>query len=215
VIICPGFWQSKDTPTFRRMSEALAADHDVLAMDFRGHGRSSGFYTFSAREGTDLEAVLDAAQGEYAWVGLVGFSMGAAISIITARRRRETVHRLVAVSAPSAFEQVEFKWWTPEAMRTGLRGMEPGAGCRPGNLLLKKERALDHVAALAGVPVLFVHGTRDAIVGVEHSRRLYAVAAEPKRLEIFEGAGHAEDLFRQEPGRFLRIVRGWFSGTPA
>lgn len=58
VIICPGFFQSKDTPTFRRMAEALATGQDVIAMDFRGHGRSDGFYTFSAYEGMDLAAVL-------------------------------------------------------------------------------------------------------------------------------------------------------------
>ena len=48
VIICPGFFQSKETGTFQRLSLALAAHWDVLAMDFRGHGRSTGLYTFSA-----------------------------------------------------------------------------------------------------------------------------------------------------------------------
>ncbi len=39
VIICPGFFQSKDTATFQRLSLSLAEQFDVLAMDFRGHGR--------------------------------------------------------------------------------------------------------------------------------------------------------------------------------
>ena len=46
IIICPGFFQSKDTTTFQHLSRALAKDDDVLPMDFRGHGRSSGLYTF-------------------------------------------------------------------------------------------------------------------------------------------------------------------------
>ncbi len=210
VIICPGFWQSKETPTFQRMSRALANDFDVLAMDFRGHGLSTGLYTFSAKEGADLDAVLAMARAEYAWIGLVGFSMGGAISILTARRHPGAVQSLVSVSAPCAFEQVDIKWWTPEAMRTGLRGTERGSGCRPGNPLLKKERAIDHVQALAPLPVLFIHGTKDVIVGVEHGRRLHAAASEPKRLEIIEGGGHAQHLFREEPERFLGLVREWF-----
>lgn len=98
-------------------------------------------------------------------------------------------------------------------MRTGLDGLEPGAGCRPGSLWLKKERPLDHIARLSPMPVLFVHGTRDAIVGVEHSRRLYAAASEPKRLEIIEGGSHAEALFRDDPEGFMRVVSEWLSAT--
>ena len=101
----------------------------------------------------------------------------------------------------------------PEAMRTGLQGMERGAGCRPGNLFLPKERPIELVPRLAPIPALFVHGTRDVIVGVEHSRRLYAAAAEPKRLEIIEGGSHAQAMFRDDPGRFMRPLDEWLART--
>ena len=215
VIICPGFFQSKETKTFQRLAEGLADGRDVLAMDFRGHGRSSGEYTFSAREGADLEAVLAQAEGVYARIVVVGFSLGAAVAINTVARRPGKVQGLIAVSGPASFEDIEFKWWTPEAMRTGLEGSEAGAGCRPGNLWLKKERAVDNISRVAPRPVLFVHGTRDAIVGVQHGRRLYEAAAEPKRLEIIEGGGHAEALFRDAPERFLEVVAQWLSATLA
>ena len=213
VIICPGFFQSKDTATFQRMNLALADEYDVLAMDFRGHGRSTGLYTFSAKESADLEAVLAFARPRYQRIGLLGFSMGGAIAINTVRRFRGAVQSLVAVSAPCAFEEIEFKWWTVEAMRTGTKGLEVGAGCRPGNPLIPKERPIENIQKLKSLPILFIHGTRDAIVGVEHSRRLYAAASQPKRLEIVEGGGHAEALFRDDPERFTRLIREWF--TPA
>ena len=213
VIICPGFFQSKDTVTFQRMSRALAGRFDVLAMDFRGHGKSSGLYTFSAREGADLEAVLAFARVRYQRIGVVGFSLGAAIAINTVSRHPDQVRSLIAVSAPSTFEQIEFKWWTPEAMRTGMQGLEPGAGCRPGNPLLKKARPIERAPRLAPLPILFIHGTRDVIVGVEHSRRLFAAASEPKRLEIIEGGSHAEALFRDDPQRFSDLVNEWLAQT--
>jgi hypothetical protein len=43
-------------------------------------------------------------------------------------------------------------------------------------------------------PVLIVHGADDWIVPAKHGRRLFAMAGEPKRLEVFEAAGH-EDLW--------------------
>jgi pimeloyl-ACP methyl ester carboxylesterase len=215
VIICPGFFQSKETPTFRRLSEALAQTRDVACMDFRGHGRSGGLYTFSATEGEDLDAVLRWAAPRYARIGVLGFSLGGAVALTTASRRPEAVQSLVAVSAPCVFEDIEFRFWTREGLRTGLQGLERGCGCRPGNPLLEKERALDAVRRLRAVPLLVIHGTQDAIVGVEHSRRLYAEASEPKRLELVEGGGHAEALFRDDPAGFCRLVEVWWAQTLA
>ena len=213
LVICPGFFKSKETPTFQRMARALAIGRDVLCMDFRGHGRSGGLYTFSAREGSDLEAVLTWARERYERIGLLGFSLGGAIAINTLNRNRERVVSLMTVGAPCVFDEIEFKWWTPAAIRSGIRGLERGAGCRPGNLFLKKERPLEHIAALHPLPVCFVHGDRDATVGVQHSHRLYDAAREPKRLEIIKDGGHAEALFRDDPNGFVRLVQPWCADT--
>ena len=212
VIVCHGFFKSKETRVFDRMSRALAIRHDVLTMDFRGHGRSGGLYTFSAREGADLEAVLAWARSRYAHLGVLGFSLGGAIAINTICRSPAGVRSLITVSAPAGFREIEFKWWTPEAIRRGIRGLRPGAGCRPGNLWLKKERPVDNMAALR-VPVLFVHGTRDMIVDARHSRRLFEAAPEPKRLEIIKGGSHAEGLFQDDPEGFTRLIERWWTET--
>jgi pimeloyl-ACP methyl ester carboxylesterase len=213
LIICPGFFQSKETPTFQRLAQALAEEQDVLAMDFRGHGRSTGRFTFSAREGADLAATLEWARTRYRRIGVIGFSLGGAVAINTLSRNQDQVRSLIAVSAPTSFEEIEFKFWTPEAMRTGLQGLEPGAGCRPGSLFVRKERPLDSIRQLQGLPTLFIHGTRDVIIGVEHSRRLYAAASEPKELTIIEGGSHAEALFRDDPAGFVGLVKAWWAKT--
>ncbi len=213
LIVCPGFFKSKVTPTFQRMSAALAVKYDVLGMDFRGHGRSSGLYTFSAREGADLEAVLEWARSRYQRIGIMGFSLGGAITINTVARSPGKIKTFVAVSAPAAFREIEFKFWTMRAIRTGLKGLEPGSGCRPGNLFLKKIRPLDSIAHLPKIPVLFIHGTEDVIVGLEHSRRLFAAASEPKRLEVIEGGSHAEALYRNRPDSFTHLITDWLDST--
>ncbi len=213
LIVCPGFFKSKETPVFRRLSERLAQEDDVVCLDFRGHGRSGGRYTFSAQEPCDLRAVLEWARPRYARLGVVGFSLGAAIAITTLSRQAANVRSLMTVSAPAAFDEIEFKWWMPEAIRRGIQGLEPGAGCRPGSPWLPKERPVEHIGKLAPMPILLVHGTNDVIVDVRHSWQLYAAAAEPKRLEIIEGGSHAEALFRDDPEGFCRLVRTWFART--
>ena len=212
VVICPGFFQSKETPTFQRLASTLSSDCDVVCMDFRGHGRSSGSFAFSAYEQSDLNAVLDWVRERYTRVGIVGFSLGAATAINVASRRNG-IHTLIAVSAPSTFEGIEFKFWTPEAIKTGIHGLEPGAGFRPGNLWARKERPIDNIKTIAPVPILLIHGTHDQTILCRHSELLHQAAGEPKRLILIKGGGHAEELFRQKPEQFLAPVQEWLRAT--
>ena len=264
LIVCPGFFQSNQTATFRHLCQDLAEKRDVIGMDFRGHGRSGGWFTFSALEWKDLEAVVRFARTRYARIIILGFSLGA-VSVINfaakdsrlihppspeaptmdgeegearvllrsradkatakqntaSQRFRPTglqegvtgmpmgLHKLIAVSAPISFEEIEFKFWTPEAMQTGMRGLEKGSGCRPGNLWQEKDRPIDHIKTIAPIPILFIHGTHDPIVSHHHSERLYESAGEPKRLVLIEGGGHAEELYRRSPERFLSLIQEW------
>ena len=49
------------------------------------------------------------------------------------------------------------------------------------------------IGKIAPTPVVIVHGADDRLFPVAHARRLYDAAAEPKRLLIGEGFGHAEE----------------------
>ncbi len=213
LIICPGFFQSKQTPTFQRLAEGLSTEWEVVVMDFRGHGGSSGLYTFSAQESSDLKAVLSWARPRYPKLILLGFSLGGAVAINVLSHGSAQIHGLIAVSTPSLFEEIEFQFWTPEALRTGLQGWEPGAGCRPGNPWLSKERPIDRIRKVLGIPTIFVHGTKDASISFQHSQRLFEAASEPKELKIIEEGGHAEALFRDQPEQFLDLVKSWAHRT--
>ncbi|MBI4355451.1 MAG: alpha/beta fold hydrolase [Candidatus Omnitrophica bacterium] len=212
VVICPGFFQSKETRRFRDLASALAQRFDVVAMDFRGHGRSSGGYTFAAKEMLDLETVLAWARPQWARVGVLGFSLGGTIAVneVAAHHNADSV---IAVSAPMDFEEVENRWWEPRAIRQAVSNWDRHSGFRPGNFLLRKPAPRDCVDQLAPVPVLFIHGTDDPIIHHRHSEELYAHAQEPKRLALVPGGGHAQELFRQFPERFLGLVSGWFATT--
>ena len=62
VIICPGWFMTKDSAIFKKISEDLFKNLDVITMDFRGSGRSRGFYTFSSKEPLDLYCVISYAK---------------------------------------------------------------------------------------------------------------------------------------------------------
>ncbi len=212
VIIAPGFFQSKETKTFKRLERDLSSSLDVISMDFRGHGKSGGLYTFSAEEADDLKAVIDYARKIYSKVGVLGFSYGGAIAMIEASRNKN-IDSLVCVGTPMASEEVEFMWWTLDALKLGLKGLERGAGVRPGNPTLKKINAIDVVSGISPTPILFIHGEKDPTVGVRHSRMMHEKAGAPKEIKLFKQGSHAEEIYRQYPVEFIQTVTQWFRKT--
>lgn len=213
VIVCPGFFKGKDARIFRQLAGMLIETCDVLCLDFRGHGRSGGLYTFSAREGADLEAVLGWAGSRYERLALMGFSLGGAIAINTASRCPGRVRSVITVGAPAAFERIEARFWRRRAIEAAIRGLGPGSGCRPGNFLLPKERPVETIGGFERLPALFIHGTEDPIVDVRHSRELYEAAPPPKQLRLIPGGGHAEALIREQPETFRTIAQEWLAST--
>ena len=64
LIVAPGWCMTKDSDAFVKISERFSEYFDILTLDFRGHGKSSGFYTFSAKEIIDLDAVVQFAKSQ-------------------------------------------------------------------------------------------------------------------------------------------------------
>ena len=66
------------------------------------------------------------------------------------------------------------------------------------------------VERLAPRSLLLAHGMADKILDVQASRDIYSRAGEPKRLELFEGAGHS---LRSCAGELFELVKGWLLDT--
>lgn len=60
-------------------------------------------------------------------------------------------------------------------------------------LLTDQWRNEDHIRGVQ-VPVLVLHGAQDRVIPVDHGRRVYDAANEPKQLELFPQGAHS-DLF--------------------
>ena len=50
IIIAHGVYNNKDTALFRGIADAFSKEYDVIMFDFRGHGKSSGVFTWTAHE---------------------------------------------------------------------------------------------------------------------------------------------------------------------
>ena len=71
------------------------------------------------------------------------------------------------------------------------------------------------VAALAPMPLLLLHGTADVVIPYSHSERLFAKAAEPKRLVKIEGGAHTEAFTPRFGGVYRELLIDFFDAALA
>jgi dipeptidyl aminopeptidase/acylaminoacyl peptidase len=183
LVAAHGLGSSKESDKYLQVAEACtAAGIAACRFDFRGCGESGGRFdeTTVATEIADLEAVLAAVRARPeidGRVGLMGSSMGAFISLWVAAR--DAGIRVVAAWACPA--DLEDLLEDPATVRTHGLGDACLAELRSGAFVR---------APLRTRGCLFVHGDLDNVVPLEHARRLYAAAREPRRLEVIPGGDH-------------------------
>ncbi|MCD4779019.1 MAG: alpha/beta hydrolase [Candidatus Omnitrophica bacterium] len=218
VILAHGFYNNKDACLLKNITLEFAKYYDVITFDFRGHGKSSGSFSWTSDEPNDLAAVLDYAKEQnYEKIGVIGFSLGAAATLVEASHNK-LINSVIAVSAPFDFWQINFHFWEPEMLNDlklnlGMKGK--GKFIRPGNPLAKKIKPIDIVEFISPAPIFFIHGANDWIIKTEHSQKLFEKAKEPKKLLMIDDVGHAEKIFDDKPNEFISECRQWFDKTLA
>ncbi len=211
IIIAPGWFMTKDSKIFKKMAEDLFKTFDIITMDFRGSGKSEGFYTFTAKEEQDLNCIIEYAQKQYDKIFVIGFSLGGALSIISGAKNKN-INGIIAVSAPTEFYKIENKMYSPDAwIPTLFQKFEPQRWftIRAGNPFLHKEKPIDLVEKIT-VPTLFIAGEKDPTVCPWHTQKLFENAKCKKDFILFEKARHAEDLYTDYPDKFINYCTKWF-----
>lgn len=205
VIIAHGWFMTKDSNAFLKISEEFFKNFDVITLDFRGHGKSSGFYTFTSKEILDLKAVVDYAKEKYSKIYLAGFSLGGALVLIYGAEFNN-IDKIIAVSAPSDFDKIENQIWKKEAFIPTFKKFElkRWLSVRPSAVIRKKIKPVDIIDKIK-VPTLFLAGKKDPTVHFWHTQVLYEKAVCTKQFELFENGIHAEDLYLDEPERFINL----------
>lgn len=209
VILAPGWFMTKDSKSFAQMSEVFSQSADVLAMDFRGHGNSSGFYTFTSKEINDISGVIEFAKEHYAQIYLVGFSLGGALVLI-AGSTYDCINKIIAVSAPTCFEKIENQVWRPQAWIPTFQKCELKRwfSIRPSIKICEKIKPIDIIEKVK-CPTLFLAGEKDPTVFSWHTEALYKKAVCKKDYKLFKNCCHAEDLFIQDRANFIEVCTNW------
>ena len=151
----------------------------VFLVSYRGYGLSDGEFPSEAQMYADAEA---------AWNYLVkqlhinpdrifiyGHSVGGAIAIDLAVRQPDAAGLIVEATFTSIFDMARLKY------RYRLL---------PVGLIVEQKFDSQKKVGHLKIPVLFIHGTKDALVPPEMSRRLYEKTSAPKRLTFIRGGGH-------------------------
>ncbi len=216
VIIAHGFYNSKDSILLQQLAKSLSAEYDIFMFDFRGHGKSSGLFSWLSKEEEDLKAVFDYLKGKYAQKGMVAFSLGGSATI-NFLAEKKAVDSLVCVSVPSEFEKIDYRFWELDWQDDVVYTLfskkgKIGKGIRPGPFWLKKKKPIKNIEKI-NVPVLYIHGEKDWVIKPWHSKKLYAKTTSRKRLVIIKGGPHAEYLMKDSSKQFIAEVKQWFKDT--
>lgn len=186
-----------------------AAGFDVIAYDSRAHGTSEGdVCTYGYLEKADLRRVIDGlAPGP---VIVIGTSLGAAVAIQAAAEDQ----RISGVVAAEVFADLE------SVARDRAPRLMPEGMIREA-FAIAEERGRFRVGAVSPemaarsirVPVLLIHGERDAETPPNHSRRVFDALPGLKQLLFVTGAGHNQSLHKPETWNVIDrwiadVVRG-------
>jgi hypothetical protein len=158
--------------------DLVARGYDLLMVDYRGYGQSTGRIAGEAQLHADMAAVYTWLSARYPeeQIVLYGRSLGSGLATRLAAERRP---RLLILESPyyslEAIARRQFAWVPPFLLKYPLRSYEWIGEVR--------------------CPVVIVHGTADTVVPFGDGERLAAAVVTPLSFVPIEGGDH-NDLDR-------------------
>jgi len=200
LVVGHGFTNHVRKPHVLRMLHRLARHVAVVALDFRGHGRSAGRCTLGADEVLDLAAGVALARARgYRRVATLGFSMGASVAIRHAALSGQGEERPDAVAAISG----PARWYSRETVP--MRRLHWLVEQPHGRLLARcmgirlgppwvdpPASPIEVVHVIPPIPLLIAHGRQDHYFDPEHAVALHRATGGAAELWLEPGMRHAE-----------------------
>lgn len=174
-----------------RVFPYLSQGYNIIVVDQRGWGESSGFCTFGYNERNDVinwaRTIL--AMDPEARIVLHGYSMGAA-TVLGASGLDTLPEEVEAIVADSAYiDTASLYNMMSYNGRANYMSLFETLGANCPEAFDVDESPLQAVKK-AKVPILFLHGSEDRVVPLEFGRELYEAANCPKEFHIFYRYGH-------------------------
>lgn len=215
VILIHGLYQNRSMclpymEVYRRLG------YNILLIDLRGHGESEGAHTeWGIREIDDLAMWCQWLRNrdEQMSIGLHGVSLGAAMALLYAGS--EYGKDLSFVVADSSYGNIislgREKLWQASGDKRAIWSydlLDPFFQAAMFYHTHKTVSSLEPAQAVKRMkmPVLFLHGSDDALVPVKTAKSLYDNCTSPKKeLYIFADSPHAVGI-ETDRSEYLRVV---------
>lgn len=220
LVMCHGF--TGDRVEAHRLFVRAAREfcrRGILAVrfDFWGSGESEGeFHEASfTSEVEDLGSVLDyvsrRADVDAGRIGVLGLSLGGAVSIVRASRDPR-IRFVVSWAAPADFMMMSEYMRNlfssgkmygdyvdlPTGFRVNLKNIQD----------LLSYKITEAASKISPRPLLVVHGSLDNVVPPEHADLIYGAAGEPREKIVIEGADHTFTGYETE-WRAITLTAEW------
>lgn len=185
------------------------AGNNVLLFDWRSRGKSEvAQHSLAYYELRDAEAAVRyaAARVPSAQIGVIGYSMGAAVALLLAARSA-AVRAVVADSPFTSITDVVAHGITRHHLpvRLVLPLVAMLNAWRYG-YHFDAVRPIDAAPQMSPRPLLVIHGAGDSLIPVDHAHAIYAAAGEPKSLWVVEGVEHCGAYFADRAAYVARVA---------
>jgi len=214
-IICLHGYAGSCDPDLKYAPELHKAGYNLLYFNFRAHGRSRGKITsIGALEVEDCRAAIDFAlqQGSSA-IGLLGFSMGGRVALLTAAQHPQGVRAVISDGGPArlttAIAGDIVNRGLPRFLSFPISSIIVlGMSIWTGKFLFARE-PYHQCARIAPLPVLFIHGGKDPHTSNAELRHMVEAAGADASAWVIAQAGHrdAEDSLG---GEYLERVLAFY-----
>lgn len=195
-IICLHGYAGSCDPDLEYATALHDAGFNLLYFDFRAHGRSRGTLTsIGALEVQDCLAAIRYAEAKGSRsVGLLGFSMGGRVALLTAAQHPGLVKTLISDGGPArlttAIAADLHEKHIPCPLNTGLAYIIVLGMSILTNRNLFSREPYYQASKLAPLPVLFIHGGKDPHTRLNELDQMVRQAGENAECWVVPQAGH-------------------------
>ncbi len=170
LIFSHGLFSSKDGYKITRIADTIIdSGFDLMTFDFTFSGESSGNITdiSVSEEVEDLKCAIRFFKNKgIEKIHLMGSSMGASVTILTASTNMFEIESLILIATPVTFTQL-----LPDKNKIEIDSLDHNGytfitGIKVNNRFIKELFEIDMLAAIKNIriPSLLIHGKKDAVV---------------------------------------------------
>ncbi len=179
--------------------------YDVFIFDYRGYGKSEGHASLKGVHidaGSALETLFSLPYTNKKRIIVFGQSLGGAIAVYTVANspHKNAVDALILDSAFSGYRTIAREKLAAVVITWPFQ--------YPLSFLVSDYYSpVRWIKKVNPVPVLLLHGDKDTVVAVHHSRIIYNEALPPKELWVLEVKGHIAGVRDKDVrGRLLNYL---------